>query len=401
MKYLKQIIIVTRWEYSRFFKPKKEAIGIIIMVVVSVVFYFGGKYAFSDANKKRESTDKKMEVSVLNDMDDTFTETLKNHYIINKIPAEHKGTFIESLKDGQDGVLLEEDLGTFTLHAYKNTRAFENLKGHLAEFHKQKEMQKIGLSPDELNAVLSPPPIVESFLYTDNSKHRLVLAYFFAGLMIMAVFLCFAYQFSAITGEKQLKITEQIVSAISPQVWMDGKIFGITLTGISSIFTYSIFSIIGGMLLFQFMGMPASNILDYLYLPSIILYLPFALAGILIWNAMLAAIASIITEPNTSGKSSLMMLPLIFVIASFLVTRDPDSGFSIFLSWFPLTSATSMPMRWAITEVGFWQIAGSFLLLVLTFYLLRKLAAKIFRISILMTGKELSWSEVFRLIKMT
>ena len=34
-------------------------------------------------------------------------------------------------------------------------------------------------------------------------------------LMLLAVFLSFAYQFTAITGEKQLKITEQIVSAIT------------------------------------------------------------------------------------------------------------------------------------------------------------------------------------------
>jgi len=148
-------------------------------------------------------------------------------------------------------------------------------------------------------------------------------------------------------------------------------------------------------------SMPISLILDYLYLPSILLYLPFALAGILIWNSILAAIASIITDPNNSGKSSLMMLPVVIVLASFLVTRDPDSELSIFLSWFPLTSATSMPMRWAITEVGFWQLAGSFLVLVLTFYFLRKLAAKTFRVSILITGKEPTFSEVYKLLKQT
>jgi len=93
------------------------------------------------------------------------------------------------------------------------------------------------------------------------------------------------------------------------------------------------------------------------------------------------------------------MLPLLFVLSSFLVVRDPDSGLSVFLSWFPLTSATSMPMRWAITEVAAWQIAGSFLILVATFYLLRKLAAKIFRVSILISGKEPSWSEIFKLSK--
>jgi ABC-2 type transport system permease protein len=180
---------------------------------------------------------------------------------------------------------------------------------------------------------------------------------------------------------------------------MDGKIFGITLTGISSMLTYAILSIVGGMLFFQFTDLPASGILDYIHLPSILVYIPFALFGILIWNALLATIASVITDPNNSGKSSLMMLPLVFVMASFLVIRDPDSGLSVFLSWFPLTSATSMPMRWAITEVDYWQLAGSFILLVLTFYLLRKLAAKIFRVSILISGKEPTFREVYKLSK--
>jgi ABC-2 type transport system permease protein len=392
MTYLKQVITVTRWEFSRFFKPKNEAIGIVIMLVVSSVFYFGGKYAFSDP-------DKKPEISVLNDMDYSLTEILKNDFIVNRIPSEQKTKFTGRVKNEKEGVLLEKEGETFTILAYKSTHTIKKLKTCLTEYHKQKEMQKIGLSPYQLSAVLSPAPVVESYIYTDNSKNRLVLALFFAGLMILAVFLSFAYQFTAITGEKQLKITEQIVSAISPQVWMDGKILGITLMGISSMLTYSVLSIIGGILFFQFMGMPISGILDYLYLPSIILYLPYALAGILIWNAILAAIASIITDPNNSGKTSLMMLPLVFVLASFLVTRDPDSGLSVFLSWFPLTSATSMPMRWAITEVSFWQLAGSFLVLVLTFYFLRKLAAKIFRVSILITGKEPTWSELYRLSK--
>ena len=392
MKYLKQVITVTRWEFGRFYKPRNEALGLVIMLVVSVVFYFGGKYAFSES-------DYKMEINVYNDMDDTLTTFLNSKYLVKMIPREDKAKFIEVMSYKKEGVLLETDSENFVVHAYKNTSVIKNLKADLSEYRKQRELQKIGLSSDELNVVLSPATVIESFVYTDNSGKRVVLSYFFAGLMIMAVFLSFAYQFTAITGEKQLKITEQIVSAINPQVWMDGKIFGITLTGISSMLTYTVLSIIGGMLFFQFTGLPASGILDYLYLPSIVIYVPFALVGILIWNAILAAIASIITDPNNSGKSSLMMLPVVFVISSFLVIRDPDSGLSIFLSWFPLTSATSMPMRWAITEVGYWQLAGSFIILVLTFYFLRKLAAKIFRVSILITGKEPTFSEVYILSK--
>lgn len=393
MSYIKQVLTVTRWEFGRFFKPKNELIGICVMLIISSLFYFGSKYAFSDKSPK-------INVFLLNDENGAVAEVLKKDFKLQSLPIGQKDQFIKNLSINKDWVLINKNDQAFEIYAYKLNNDIKQLKGFLGDYHKQSEMQKLGLTAEQLSKVLSSAPIVESYLYAENSNKRLILVYCFAGLMIVAVFISFAYQFTAITGEKQLKITEQIVSAISPQVWMDGKIFGITLTGLSSMITNSLLITIGSVIFFQFTGTPISTIADFLNLPSIALYLPFALLGVLIWNAMLAAIASIITDPNNSGKSGLMMLPILFVMASFIVARDPDNGLSIFLSWFPLTSATAMPMRWAITEVGVTQLIGSFILLVLTFYFLRKIAAKIFRVSILMTGKEPSWSDVYKFIKM-
>jgi ABC-2 type transport system permease protein len=392
MRYINQVITVTRWEFRRFFKPKNEAMGIVVMLLVSVIFYFGGRVAFSDSGEKPL-------LYLLQQTDSSLIERLSVDFKPEQFPDAQKPAVLERISNEKEGILLVDEGHTFTIHAYKKTRVLKKLKAALDDHHKAQIMKLKGLSEADLSLVLSPAPVKESFNYADNSNNRVILAFFFAGLMILAVFLSFAYQFTAITGEKQLKITEQIVSAISPQVWMDGKIFGITLTGLSSMLTYSVLGIIGGVLFFQFTGVPVSTITGYLHLPSILLFIPFALTGILLWNALLAAIASVITDPNNSGKSALMMLPLLFVMASFLVTRDPDSRLSVFLSWFPLTSATSMPMRWAVTELEFWQPVGSFIVLMATFYWLRKLAAKVFRVSVLMSGKEPSWGEIFRLIK--
>jgi len=392
MSYINQVITVTRWEFQRFFKPKNEAMGIIVMLLISVIFYFAGSMAFSDSGEKPL-------LYVLQHTDGSLNKRLSDDFKPELVAESQKQAVLKKISDEKEGILLVDEGNSFTIHAYKKTRVLKKLKAVLDDHYKEQMMKLKGLSENDLSMILAPAPVKESFVYTDNSKNRIIMAFFFAGLMILAVFLSFAYQFTAITGEKQLKITEQIVSAISPQVWMDGKIFGITLTGLSSMLTYSVLGIIGGVLFFQFTGVPVSTIAGYLHLPSILLFLPFALTGILMWNALLAAIASVITDPNNSGKSALMMLPLLFVIASFLVTRDPDSRMAVFLSWFPLTSPTAMPMRWAVTEAGLWQPAGSFILLVLTFYLLRKLAAKIFRVSVLMSGKEPSWGEIIRLVK--
>lgn len=161
MKYLNQVITVTKWEFRRFFKPRNEVLGIVIMLVLSAIFYFGSKYAFS-------GVDKKLEISVFSDMDVTLTEFLSNNYAINRLIKEQKAEFIGNLKNERDVILLEKDSEKFVLHAYKNTPAVKKLKTHLDEYHKQREMKKIGLSSDELMAVLSRAPVVESFLYTDN-----------------------------------------------------------------------------------------------------------------------------------------------------------------------------------------------------------------------------------------
>jgi ABC-2 type transport system permease protein len=391
MTYLNKIVTVSLWEYRRFFKPKNEALGIAIMLLVSLVFYFGSKIAFSDS---REKTD----LTVFQNMDPDLTNKLFTNFNLREVHPDQKSSIIEAISKTKEGIILIFEDNEFKIHAYKDSKVVKKLRKTLDEYQSSQNMKKFGLSQTDLKSILAPALIHESYIYTKDTKSRVLLAFFFAGLMIMAVFLSFAYQFTAITGEKQLRITEQIISAITPQLWMDGKIIGITLTGLSSMLTYSLLSIIGGVLLFQFKGSPISNIYNYLHLPSILLYIPFALIGILIWNAILAAIASVITDPNNSSKSSLMMLPLLFVVASFIVIGDPDKGISVFLSWFPLTSATSMPMRWAITEVELWQLAGSFSVLVVTFYLLRKLAAKIFRVSILISGKEPSWNQIFKLL---
>ncbi|HSW67078.1 MAG TPA: ABC transporter permease [Bacteroidales bacterium] len=394
MNYLKQLTTVALWEYRRFYKPKSEAWGLVVMLLISTLFYFGSRLALAD-------DDEKTKLSVTQNTDTLLVNLLSDRFYLNIIPIDEQDELKTEISHSQEGMLLVQHENSFTLHAYKKPRELKKLKPILDEYNKTTELQARGINRQDFDTILLPAVVNESYQITRRTPGRVVMAFVFAGLMIFSVFISFAYQFTAITGEKQLRITEQIVSAIKPQVWMDGKIIGITLTALSSMVAYSLLSIFGGTLFFQFTNVPIATILQYIHAPSILLFFFFSLIGVLMWNSLLAAIASIITDPNNSGKSSLMMVPLLFVLVSFLVIRDPDAPFSVFLSWFPLTSATAMPVRWAVTEVHWLELISSFILLVATFYLFRKLAAKVFRISILITGQELTWGEVVRNIRNT
>lgn len=391
-KYFREVRTVMLWEYKRFFKLRNELLGIFLLGV----FGFAGGTIASFIGK--ENT-KKTEITILENSSDELRNSLASNFIINEISPEAKNHFTESLKTEKEGMLLKKTEAGFVLLAYKKPRNLNMLQNSLNEYSVLRALDERNIPVETFDYVMTPATIKGEYLYQPQKRDRRILAGFFAGLMILAVFLGFAYQFTAITGEKQLKITEQIVSAIKPQIWMDGKILGITLTGLSSMLTYLVMGILAAAVYFQFTGASASRVISILHLPSILLFFAFTLMGILMWNSIMAAIASAITDPNNSGKSSVMMFPSLFAAAAILVVVNPDNHLATFLSWLPLTSASAMPMRWASTEVGWWQLPGSFLVLCLTFYLLRRLAAKVFRISILISGKEPSWAEIYKMIR--
>jgi len=391
MNYLKQVITVTLWEYRRFYKPKNEIAGMAVMILVLATGYFLSRFAAKDSRQQ-------IPLSVDSIVDQQLKEALSGAFRLTPVPADSTGFTIENITNQKSGMFLQVTENGYQLHCWKpGVKDRKKLEEILNQYTQIIRMEAEGITPESLKHVFNPVKL-EVVTY-HKSKGSALQAFFFAGMMLLGVFLSFAYQFTAITGEKQLRITEQIVSAIKPQVWMDGKILGITMTGLSSMASYTLMGILGGMLYFLFTKQPMTQILDYLHFPAILLFFVFMVTGILMWNSMLAGVAAIITDPNNSGKSSLMMIPLLFVLSSFLVMRNPDSGMASFLSWFPFTSATAAPMRWVATEVAIWEVLGSFGLLAATFIIMRKLAAKIFRVSILVSGKEPGWAEIYRWVR--
>ncbi len=388
MTYLKQLWTVSMWEYKRFFKIKNELIGIAIMLIVSLIMIWGGSFIKS---LKSDVAD----LTVIDNIDNSLVSALETKFNIIKVPLSDQDKVIERIVEDHKGNLLLINEDSYEFISWKEPAQLSLLKSILNEYHRDLKMTKLGITEDNLKNIFSPIDLETTYLEGSISRNSLV--YFFTILTVMAITLSFSYQSNAITGEKRLKITEQIISAIKPQTWMDGKIVGITITALSSMLLYSIIGILAGVIYFQITNKPLSILSDILHFPSILIFLIFSIMGILMWNALLAAISSMVIDPNNSSKMSLMLIPILFITLSMII--PPHHKAASILSWFPLTSSNGMPMRWVVDVVPWWQLIASFTILVLTFFALRVLAAKIFRVSILMSGKEPTWREIFKMIK--
>ena len=97
-----------------------------------------------------------------------------------------------------------------------------------------------------------------------------------------------------------------------------------------------------------------------------------------------------------NAQGHVIMLPMISFLFIGPVVANPDGVIAQFASMFPFTSPTLMIMRNAITRVPSWQLVVSGVLLLATTLLITHLAAKVFRVGMLMYGKNASVGEIIK-----
>lgn len=379
------ILTVASWEYNRFFKWKDVLKGLFWTVVVGALSFFGTSWLLSDSSK---------EAVVIVESYGPFDPAQFTAIGISFVDGD-------SITDPSmaDGVLLvvSADSAVVTMDGQRGwTRDLQSLLDGLRTDLKRSEL---GLSVDQYESIGAGIELVQSIeSEPKRSRSTKLIAAFSIFFVLMAVFLSFAYQFTAITGEKTLRITEQIVAAISPQSWMDGKILGISAIGITYVILYSLLSIGVTFVIFLFTGGDIIAVLASLQPVLVLTFLVFALLGILMWNAFLAAVAATIDDPNSSQRSGLMMFPIVPVFFAGLALLNPDTGAVAFMSYFPITSYAVMPARMVLSSVPWWEPAISITLLAATAWFFRLLAGRIFRTAMMMHGKEPSYKEMWGLL---
>jgi ABC-2 type transport system permease protein len=201
----------------------------------------------------------------------------------------------------------------------------------------------------------------------------------------------------SVTAEKQLRVTEQVISAIPAQTWIDGKILGISAVALVNVL---LFLASGALWILGRSFATGSGFSIGAIEPTAILWIIlFAVLGFAFWLSVFGVIAATIDDPNTSTRGPLMFLPAMFSVAGFMIVRNPDSTFARIVGQLPLTSSSVMPARIALTDVPIWEILLSAGLLLGGVMLARRAAGKVFSVAMLMYGKEPSWGEIRRWVR--
>ncbi|AZJ35120.1 ABC transporter permease [Tenacibaculum singaporense] len=248
-------------------------------------------------------------------------------------------------------------------------------------------------------------------------------------LLMMFVMIYGTSVMRSVIEEKTSRIIEVIVSSVKPFQLMLGKIIGNASAGLLQFFIWGILFLVFSLVASSFFGVDmmemqsakvspeqmeaiqqtAANkgemiVQEIFRLPLIkmfFLFIFYFLGGYMLYSSLFAAVgAAVDNETDTQQFMMPIMLPLILAVYVGFATviNDPHGPVSVIFSYIPFTSPIVMLMRIPF-GVAWWEIAISMLLLILTFMVIVWIAAKIYRVGILMYGKKPTYKDLWKWIR--
>jgi ABC-2 type transport system permease protein len=121
--------------------------------------------------------------------------------------------------------------------------------------------------------------------------------------------------------------------------------------------------------------------------------------GFALYAFLFAAAASLvdkITEVGSAIMPVTLVLTASYLVAITVVAANPEGVWGVVASLFPLTAPIAMPVRWAGGLVPVWQLLLAMALTICAAVLLVWLASAIYRRALVITGRRVKVTEVFR-----
>lgn len=437
---MKNIFLITKREYLT--QVKKKSFIILTLLAPVLMIGFGALIAFMFKANESSNTYNVIDKSGI------FAGQLKSDKTIKYVfvPQENEKALTTTLKDmqGIDGLLIIPELRDHNFEQLeKETKFLINKKigmdakmsvvADLSRIVKQQKIKTLGISADQLSD-LDKNFTLQMQNVSDNNKSDSDLAFGVkSGLSMVLMYAVFMFiiiygvrVMRSVLEEKNNRVVEIIISSVKPFELMMGKIFGVTLVALTQFLVWITMSVAGALLLnsgfaamqkqipggeqsaemmekfdFQKMAAEVSHILlDMNFGLIIFVFIMFFLLGYIFYSSMYAAIGSAVdNETETQQFTLFAIIPLMLgMYGSFTIMNNPEGPLGFWLSMIPFTSPVAMIARIPY-GVPVWQIAVSMVVLILSTLLMMYVAAKIYRVGILMYGNKASAKELWKWIK--
>lgn len=283
------------------------------------------------------------------------------------------------------------------------------LEAALSKLLRRARLERAGMKPEEVERLLGAARL-ETFRVNAGGAQRdnlqtFALVYVLVLLLYMTVVTHGSRIGRAVLEEKVSRIVEVMLSAVSPLELLGGKVLGVGLAGLLQAAVWCVFGLAimaARAAAFGGLGEAGAYLADMPDMPpSLALhFLMWFLLGYVLYALVYALLASIAGSEREAEQlqmpvSLFLLLPL---IAQMAVIKNPDSAFAVAMSMIPFFAPIVMFMRTAVLAPPAGEIALSVGICLATAMLLLFLAARVYRIGILSTGRRPPLRQLLRWI---
>jgi len=293
-------------------------------------------------------------------------------------------------------------------------QTIEELQRALNRLIVKVRLEERGVNPavvdwaQNLRVTLDQKKIARGHVTSESAGQSFALAYVMAILLFMAILLYGVNVMSSVLEEKTTRIVEVLVSSLKPFQLMLGKVAG---AGAVSFFQFLIWGVSARLLISlrvpiaRMLGADASAAqsiqLPHIPFATVAVFMAFFLAGFLLYSAMFAAVGAMSSNEQEARQAQqpvtyLLMISYLSIIG---LTNDPSSTFAKTLSLVPFTSPIATPVRWTAGSMGTGELVTSLAMLLIGIVAVTWVAARIYRVGILMTGKRPTMKELVRWVR--
>jgi ABC-2 type transport system permease protein len=222
----------------------------------------------------------------------------------------------------------------------------------------------------------------------------------FGFLLIMAIGMTSGYLLQGLGEEKENRIMEVLLSSVSTRQLLAGKVLGLGAAGLVQMAVW----LLSMSVLVRLASSTVGGVLASIQIPQnmMILGIVYFVLGYLLFAVLQAGIGAIGANAKESSQMSVVfILPAVLPLYVFMLflRENPDHMVATVLTMIPVSAPLTVFLRLGMSEIPAWELALSIFLMVASIVGGLWLAAKAFRVFLLMYGKTPGLREIVRQLR--
>ena len=407
---MRDLWTVTEFTMKEMLRRKSFIISTLIILVIIIVGInipnilklftdsseTGDKLLIVDSNKVFEGN-----LSSLEQMNTGYEVQISNE----NISFDDIKSKIEN-KEIDDAIIVEQTDNNIKIRYIVESSTMmagvpENIISAINTIYSNMQINKLQLTPEQIASIT--PNFEYSLEQTEEQEVQgNVLAIMLLSIVLFyAIYFC-AYQVSSsITTEKTSKIMETLVTSTSPKTIVLGKTVGIGIVGLLQVCLLVAVALITAYTCLEPGTLDSildmSNFTPYLAIITIIYFI----LGYVAYALMYALTGSTVSKPEDiqSANGPVAIIAVIGFYLSYFTMMNPTSDLNVFASMLPISSPFCMPFRIMMGLASTTDVVISILILLVTIFIIAKVAIKIYSNAILNYGTKMSFADLIKVYR--